>query len=256
MNTYYMIMAFLRPIIFIAVVIGFTILMLKIARNNAKRRRESINQLIDLAVNKLDDGDKIITNDNIVSSNEPKPIFTMSDKINKRISINEIVIPENFMFKDEFEILKYMSITYPDECGLTLYEPVSITTISMCEQRMGIKFTDELKALYTFTDGLDISFCTLGFDFLHTIERMYETGYCDFEKEGDANDYVIVGDYLGCGDPIVMEKSTGNLFTVDHEVGEKSDPYTLKELLYWAIEFRAEDLGEDEIITNYLQQNK
>ena len=39
MNTYYMIMAFARPIIFIAAVIGFTILMLKIARNNAKRRR-------------------------------------------------------------------------------------------------------------------------------------------------------------------------------------------------------------------------
>lgn len=29
---------------------------------------------------------------------------------------------------------------------------------------------------------------------------MHETGYCDFEKEGDAKDYVIVGDYNGCGD--------------------------------------------------------
>lgn len=249
MNIFYMVMAFVRPVIFIAAVIGFTILMLKIARNNAKRRSEALNQLIDIAVKKLDDGDKVISNDNITNSAEARPKLTMP----KERNIQELVIPEDFMFKEEFEILKYMAIKYPDECKIFLYEPVSITTISMCEQRMGIKFSDELKTLYTFTNGMDFSLCTLGFDFLESIERMHEIGYCDFEKEGDAKDYVIVGDYNGCGDPIVMEKSTGALFTVDHEVGEKSEALTLLELLYWAIEFISEEnLGDDEIINRYL----
>ena len=251
MNIFYMVMAFVRPVIFIAAVIGFTILMLKIARNNAKRRSEAINQLIDIAVKKLDDGDKVISNDNITNSAEARPKLTMP----KERNIQELVIPGDFMFKEEFEILKYMATKYPDECRIFLYEPVSITTISLCEQRMGVKFTDELKALYTFTNGMDFSLCTLGFDFLESIERMHEIGYCDFEKEGDAKDYVIVGDYNGCGDPIVMEKSTGALFTVDHEVGEKSEPQTLSELLYWAIEFISEEnLGDDEIINRYLEK--
>lgn len=43
-----MIMALARLIIFIAAVVGFTILMLKIVRDNSKRRSEEINQLIDL----------------------------------------------------------------------------------------------------------------------------------------------------------------------------------------------------------------
>ena len=243
-----MIMALARPIIFIAAVVGFTILLLKIARDNSKRRSEAINQLIDFAVNKLDDGNKTVSNDIVVTSNEDKPKFITP----KELNIEELIIPYDFMFKEEFEILKYMVNKYPDSCKITLYEPVSITTISLCEQRMGIRFTDELKALYTFTNGMDFSLCTLGFDFLETIESMHENGYCDFEKEGDANDYVIVGDYLGCGDPIVMEKSTGTLFEFDHETGEKSDPYTLELLLCWAIEFIAEDLPEDEIINKYL----
>ena len=249
MNIYYAVMAFLRPVIFIAAVIGFTILMLKIARNNSKRRSEAMNQLIDLAVNKLDNEKDSVANGDIVSTDESTPKFIMP----KELNIEELVIPEDFMFKEEFEILKYMAIKYPDKCKISLYEPVSITTISMCEQRMGIKFTDELKALYTFTNGMDFSLCTLGFDFLETIERMHEIGYCDFEKEGDAKDYVIVGDYNDCGGPIVMEKSTGNLYSVDHEVGEKSEPWMVSELLYWAIEFIAdENLGDDEIINKYL----
>lgn len=252
-----MILALLRPIIFIAVVVGFTIFMLKIARNNSKRRSEAINQLIDLAVNKLEDGQAQVSNDsadtintNITSASLPK--ITIPNRIN----LAESVIPDDFILKDEFEILKYMAIKYPDYCNITLYEPASITTISMCEQRMGIKFTDELKALYTFTNGLDISFSILEFDFLESIERMHETGYCDFEKEGDANDYVIVGSSMGCGDPIVMEKSTGNLYVIDHEIGEKSEVYTLKELLYWAIEFRAEDVCDDDIVNQFLEARK
>ena len=47
--------------------------MLKIARNNSKRRSEAINQLIDIAVKKLDDGDKVISNDNITNSAEARP---------------------------------------------------------------------------------------------------------------------------------------------------------------------------------------
>ena len=43
-----MIMALARLIIFIAAVVGFTIFLLKIARDNSKRRSEAINQLIDL----------------------------------------------------------------------------------------------------------------------------------------------------------------------------------------------------------------
>lgn len=34
----------------------------------------------------------------------------------KELNIEELVIPEDFMFKEAFEILKYMAIKYPDEC--------------------------------------------------------------------------------------------------------------------------------------------
>ena len=104
----------------------------------------------------------------------------LKDIYSKKQIVKDGVIPEDFMFKEEFEILKYMATKYPDECRIFLYEPVSITTISLCEQRMGVKFTDELKALYTFTNGMDFSLCTLGFDFLESIERMHEIGYFDY----------------------------------------------------------------------------
>lgn len=65
-----MVMAFVRPIIFIVAAIGFTILMLKVARNNSKKRSEAINQLIELAVNKLDDGAEAISNNNVTISDE------------------------------------------------------------------------------------------------------------------------------------------------------------------------------------------
>ena len=249
MDIFYMVMAFVRPVIFIAAVIGFTILMIKIARSNAKRKQDAINQLIDLAVDKLADEKVPEEKVDLARTEIDTPGFIQP----KAIKIEDLDIPEDFMFKEEFEILKYMAIEYPVYCKVFLYEPVSITSISMCEQRMGVKFTDELKALYTFTNGMDLSLSTLGFDFLEAIERMHETGYCDFEKEGDAKDYVIVGDYNGCGDPIVMEKSTGILYSVDHEVGEKSEPWTVSELLNEAIEFIAEEnLGDDERINNYL----
>ena len=52
-----------------------------------------------------------------------------------------------------------------------------------------------------------------------------------------------------------MEKSTGNLFIVNHDNGEKSDAYTVKEVLYWAIELIYEGyLDEDKTIEKYLEK--
>ena len=250
MKLFYMILAFARPLIFIAAVIGFTVLMIKIARNNAKRRSDAINQLIDITVNRPDAEYVSATKDNVTVLDENKPKIITP----KRINIEELDIPADFMFKEEFEILKYMAVNYPNDFKVFLYEPVSITAISMCEERMGISFSDELKALYTFTNGMGIGYYSEDFYNLEQIESMYETGYCDFEKEGDAKDYVIVGAANGCGDPIVMEKSTGELFSVDHEIGEKSESYTVNEYLYEAIEYIADDLEEDEIINKYLRK--
>lgn len=248
MNIFFTAMALLRPIIFIVAIIGIGILTIKLSRYNEKKRTEAFNRLMELPPNELEDEKIQVAENDITDSDEAAPEFIRP----REIDINELVIPDNFMFKEEIEILKYMATKYPDECKIFLYEPVSAATISMYEQRMGIKFTDELKALYTFTNGMEFSLCTLSFESLQAMENMYKIGYCDFEKEGDAKDYIIVGGYLGCGDSIIMEKSTGNLFRFDHEEGEKSEPYTVKELLYWAIEFRADDLDEDERINQYL----
>ena len=71
--------------------------MLKIARNNSKRRSEAINQLIDIAVKKLDDGDKVISNDNITNSAEARPKLTMP----KERNLQELVIFERFYRVDK-----------------------------------------------------------------------------------------------------------------------------------------------------------
>lgn len=128
---FYTIMAFVRPILFIVAVIGFTILMIKVARNNHKRRQDAINQLAD-----------IITKDTSVSNN------SVLNNIRPKAS-----------------------------------EPVSSTTIAMCEQRFGISFPDELKVLYTFTNGLELNWGTLTFDFFETIEKYYGEKHRSFIYE-------------------------------------------------------------------------
>lgn len=45
MKTVYMILAFVRPLLLIAVVVAFIVIMLKVVRANRKRRSEAIKQL-------------------------------------------------------------------------------------------------------------------------------------------------------------------------------------------------------------------
>lgn len=46
MKTVYMILAFVRPLLFIAVVVAFIVIMLKVVRANRKRRSEAISKLL------------------------------------------------------------------------------------------------------------------------------------------------------------------------------------------------------------------
>ena len=52
----------------------------------------------------------------------------------RSIDNNSVIIPEKFIFKDEFKVLLYMAEKYPEEMDLTLYDPVSELSINLFEE--------------------------------------------------------------------------------------------------------------------------
>ena len=171
----------------------------------------------------------------------------------KALDASEITIPADLPFREEIEILLYMSKKYPQEMQIEFYEPLSNTTIAMFEERTGIRLPKEVRALYRFSNGLDIERETLYFEPLELIEREYNMGYCDWAEEGDANDYLLIGSVIGDGEYLALHKKTGHIFW--HDEGDMTDYNTVENLLAWAIEFIYEGYigkGEDARIDAYL----
>ncbi|MCR4938463.1 MAG: SMI1/KNR4 family protein [Lachnospiraceae bacterium] len=166
---------------------------------------------------------------------------------------NEITIPADLPIREEIEILLYMSEKYPQEVQIEFYEPVNNTTIAMFEERTGVVLPEEVKALYLFSNGLDIGRETLFFEPLALIEQEYNMGYCDWAEEGDANDYLLIGSVIGDGQYLALHKKSGHIFW--HDEGDMTDYDTVENLLHWVIEFIYEGYigkGEDARIDAYL----
>lgn len=102
---------------------------------------------------------------------------------------------------------------------------VSALIIEDFELRNNLKFTDELKMLFSFTNGFDLSAGHININSLDLIER-----YLSAEWEwGDTKHYVYIGDMIGDGEVILLDRDSGNIITNDH--GDKIDYGDLTTLL-------------------------
>ena len=166
--------------------------------------------------------------------------------------LSSLVVPESLPFADEIRVLRYMCLKYPNEIQMDLYDPASEITISLFEQRLGVRLPDEVRALYAFANGMDLCGMTLSFDSLHLIEGFYRQGNSCFVHEGDENDYIIMGSIIGDGGAVLLEKKTGYLLRYDE--GEITNFYNVTNLLHWLIEFEFEGYicNDDPVIKGYL----
>ncbi|MBR3102898.1 MAG: SMI1/KNR4 family protein [Lachnospiraceae bacterium] len=173
----------------------------------------------------------------------------------KTVALKDVVIPETSPIKEEIENIIYMAETYPEEMNVFFYEPTNTTSIAMFEARTGIRLPDDLKALYLLTNGLDIEHATLLFYPLEVVEQDYNLGYCDFVKEGDAGDYLLLGDVIGDGECVIMHKESGHISR--YFEGNMGNFKSVKEVLFWIIEWIYEGWignGTDARLDEYLSK--
>ena len=232
-------------LLFVVAVIALGAVTIKLRRHNRETRQEVIRQVW----NSIPDAPHTTP-----PSPQPEPVpsepaFIWPDPID----VSEIAIPDDLPFREEIELLLYLSQTFPDQLQIDFYTPLSNTSIAMFEERTGIRLPEEVKALYRFSNGLDIDSQTLLFEPLELVEKEYNMGYCDWAKEGDANDYLLLGSVIGDGQYLGLHKASGHIFWHDH--GDMTDYDTVQNLLHWAIEFIYEGYlgkGTDARVDAYL----
>ena len=185
-----------------------------------------------------------------------KTAATRSCVMREPRNADEIIVPLDFLLREEMETLLYLAKQYPDEVTVDVYPPADRTEIAAFEERTGIRLTQEQKTFYQFANGLTVCNGTLELESLEVIENLYKTGYCDWKEEGDADDYVMIGSVIGDGEYLIMEKKTGHIFW--HDEGEMTDYETVRNLLDWVIDFEYDgycrDEAEDERIKAYLDR--
>lgn len=139
--------------------------------------------------------------------------------------LDSVIVPESLPFAEEMELLIHLAKTHPDDVWLRLYKPASASSIEKFELRNNIKLTDELKMLFSFTNGFDLSAGHININSLDLIQR-----YLSAEWEwGDTKNYVYIGDMIGDGEVILLDRDSGHILTNDH--GEETDYFDLITLL-------------------------
>lgn len=166
----------------------------------------------------------------------------------KEQKLDSVTVPENVLFAEEMKLLLHLAKKHPDDVRLTFYEPVSASSIDAFELRNNIKFTDELKTLFLFTNGFDLSVGHIEINSLDLIER-----YLSSEWEwGDTKHYVYIGDMIGDGEVILLDRDSGNIIANDH--GEETDYGDLTTLLYDVICNFLDGEVEDEELDAYINK--
>ncbi len=159
-----------------------------------------------------------------------------------------VSVPESLPFAEEMRLLLHLAKTYPDDLELTLYEPVSASDIDEFEARNNIKLTDELRQLYLFTNGLSLSAGNIDINTLAQTERHLSTEW------GDTKNYVYLGDMIGDGEIILLDRDSGNIITNDH--GEETDYGDLTTLLADSICSFLDGEIEDEELDEYIRNTE
>lgn len=141
----------------------------------------------------------------------------------KKQDLEKAVVPDNAEFYEEMDLLIHLAKNYPDDINVTLYHPASKSRIDEFERNNNIKLTDELKALYMFTDGFSLSAANLDILLLDQIEESL-----DYEWEwGDTKNYLLLGDMIGDGESIHLDLDSGNIITYDHGEETEYDSITM-----------------------------
>ena len=160
--------------------------------------------------------------------------------------LDSVAVPESLPFSEEMELLIHLASVYPDDVHLSLYEPVSASTIDEFESRNNIKLTDELKNLFLFTNGFDLSAGHLEINTLGLIERHLGNKW----TWRDTRNYVCIGDMIGDGEIILLDLDSGNIITNDH--GEENDFGDLTTLLSYIICTFLDGEVDDEKLDTYI----
>lgn len=166
----------------------------------------------------------------------------------KEQELDSVTVHENAPFAEEMKLLLHLAKKHPDDVRLTFYEPVSASSIDAFELRNNIKLTDDLKMLFLFTNGFDLSVGHIEINSMDLIER-----YLSAEWEwGDTKHYMYIGDMIGDGEIILLDRDSGNIITNDH--GEETDYGDLTTLLSDIICNFLDGEVEDEELDAYINK--
>lgn len=164
--------------------------------------------------------------------------------------LDSVIVPENLPFAEEMELFLHLAKTHPDDIRLKLYKPVSASTIEEFELRNNIKLTDELKMLFLLTNGFRTSAGHIDIGSLDFIER-----YLNVEWEwGDTKNNLYIGDMIGDGEIILLDRDSGNIKTNDH--GDETDYGDLTTLLSCVICDFLDGEIQDEKLDAYISQGE
>ena len=123
--------------------------------------------------------------------------------------------PAGQSYTEALEMLFYIARVHPDEVSVSLNDPATPEQIAGFTERTGIQLTDELKSLYTFANGIYIRRAVdIYISPIEQAEKLYSEGSYDWWS---FDDYAELGTEGGCGDQILLERSTQRLFIHDHE---------------------------------------
>lgn len=184
--------------------------------------------------------------ENVQNTEEDETPYTSPEEMD----IDTVAVPEDLDFSEEMKLFLHLAKTYPDDAFLTLYEPVSASSIDEFEARNNVKLTDELKRLFLFTDGFEVSAGSTSIYSLELIEH-----YLSVEWEwGDTKNYMCIGDMIGDGEMIFLDLDSGNIITNDH--GEETDYGDLTTLLFENISIFLDGEYDDEELDEYLGKSE
>ena len=229
---------------FIVVVIYIGIFTIKLKRRNRERMHKTLEQLLKTAEPPEPQAPAPAPK----PSPPPKPPKPPAPHYipPKEQDLDLAVVPFGEEFSEAMELLVYLGKTYPDEVRLRLYEPVSESELLDFEEKHHIRFTQELRALYRFTDGFSLIWGHMEIDPLRMVRRNLANKY----EWGDTKHYVWIGSLIGDGEMILYDPDTQHIVTNDH--GEETEYETLTELIDYVIELFEEI--DDDRLQRYLNQ--
>lgn len=126
--------------------------------------------------------------------------------------LDKVVVPQNADFSEELSLLIHLAKNYPDQVDLELNCPASDERIAGFESDNNIRLTDDLRTFYAFADGLSFDPGSVDLFPLATVAEELDTQW----EWGDSRNYICIGDMIGDGMLILLDRDSGKIVTYDH----------------------------------------